>query len=149
MRAGGFLSKVSSPGPASGPLRPTTLSRPLLFTSPYSALLSPSFFCSLQYRQCGSGRRPFWGSPPTEPLEVSREERETDSHARFEGTSPYLLSSTFSSCLLSPLTPQGPARRRAGRVLHEEIRQVISGRDVRVWDVWFVGWKQVIALCGG
>lgn len=34
----------------------------------------------------------------------------------------------------SPSPPKGPARRRIRRVLHEEIRQDIWGRDVRTLD---------------
>lgn len=44
---------------------------------------------------------------------------------------PPLLNLPFSFTPLSH-TP-GTSRRRTGRVLHEEIRQVICGRDVRAW----------------
>ena len=145
LRVGGFLSEVSpAPGPNSDPQTPTAFSRPPLFISPYSPCLPISLqlptSTMLSWMKTGLGL----AACKTSGGELRWERVKPASMGRSGGRSahPPLLNLPFSFTF--SYIPQGPARRRTGRVLHEEIRQVICGRDVRACAGPGWGWEHVV-----
>lgn len=118
-------------GPTPALSAPITSSRPLPFTSPYSPhlpiFLQPPISIMLSWMKTVLGLAAYKTSGGKQEGGRVRLVPRGDLRAG----QPTLLSTAFHSCLLSPFTPQGPARGRTGRVLHEEICQVVCGRDVR------------------
>lgn len=135
MRVGGSSVRCLLPqGPTLALSAPITFSRPLPFTSPYSPhlpiFLQPPISIMLSWMKTVLGLAAYKTSGGKQGGERVRLALRGDLGA----ARPTLLSTAFHSCLLSPFTPQGPARGRTGRVLHEEICQVVCGGDVRAWD---------------